>query len=135
MNLLRRIIRASKERRTIWQQEAIQRPAAGTIDNLANLHVNLIHIRALFPVYLYIDKVLVHVRCHSFVFKALALHNVAPVAGAVTYTHQNGFVLPFSLFKSLFFPGVPFYRVIGMLQKIRARLVLQSVHEDIIVVV
>jgi len=45
---------------------------------------------------------------------------VAPVATAVTYAKENGFVLGFGVVKGFLAKGIPIYGVVGMLKKIGA---------------
>ena len=48
--------------------------------------------------------------------------NVPPVAGRITYTDKDGFILLPGLLEGLSPPGVPVHGVVGMLQEIGALL-------------
>jgi hypothetical protein len=55
------------------------------------------------------------------------LHHVAPVAGGISDGQKNRLVFSFCSFKGFFIPGIPIYRVCGMLQQIRAGFVYQAI--------
>src|SRR5215467_10894925 len=70
---------------------------------------------------------LVHQAGDFLVLEGLTLHHVAPVAGRVADTEQDGFVFALRLFQRLLAPRVPVYRVVRVLQQVRARLIDEPV--------
>ncbi len=119
-----REIGAAKERRVIVRrQEHGQRPAAGALDQqLMGELVDLVQVRPFFPVYLDVDKQLVHQRRGSGVLERLMGHHVTPVTGRVAHRQQDRLVFfprPVQGFRA---PWIPVHRVIRMLQQIRAGL-------------
>src|SRR5438067_5204091 len=108
---------------TVGSKEDGHGPATLLGKRLHRLHVNVIYIGAFFTIYFNGDKMLIHQASDVFVLEGFALHDMAPVAGRVANTEQDGFVLLLCLLQGFFAPWVPIYRVVGMLQEIRAGLV------------
>jgi hypothetical protein len=54
---------------------------------------------------------------------------MAPVAGGIADTKEDRLVFSLGFLKSLITPGIPIYRVMGMLQKVGGFLVNQPVGE------
>ncbi len=54
------------------------------------------------------------------VLEGFLFHDMAPVAGGITYGQKNGFVFFSRLVKRLFSPGIPIHRIMGVLEKIWA---------------
>src|SRR6478735_6786304 len=100
---------------SIRQNKTIEGPTTSACQQLHSVHIQLIYIGAFFTINLDADKMFVHYGCCVFVFKALALHHMAPMASRVANTHQYQLVFAFGLLKSLFAPLNPVYRVVGML--------------------
>ena len=125
--VLGREVRAAEKGPPVGQAKGVQRPAAVLVDHLDGLHVNVVHVRALLAVHLDADKVLVHEPGDVRVLEALALHHVAPVAGAVANRHDDGHVPPLRLGKGFRAPGLPVDGVFGVLAQVEAVLVGEAV--------
>lgn len=76
----------------------------------------MIKIRTFFPVNLDIDEIAVHQRGNCRIFKTLPFHYMAPMAGSIAYANQYRLLLRPGSFQRLLSPGVPFNRVVCMLQ-------------------
>ena len=70
---------------------------------------------------------LVHYAGYLVVLKGLPLHYVAPVAGGVANAEEDGLVLLPGFLQGLLAPGVPVHGVVGVLHKVGAGLVDESV--------
>lgn len=70
-------------------------------------HVDLVHIRPLFPVDLDIDVQLVHDLSNVLILEALSFHHVTPVTGGVAYTQEDELVLCHSCPKGFLSPWIP----------------------------
>jgi len=92
-DIFRRKICTREERPSIRETEDIERPATLLLQHLNDIHVEIINVRALFTVHLDVDKVLIHDFGDVLVVKALASHDVAPVAGRVADGNEDRFVL------------------------------------------
>jgi len=46
-------------------------------------------------------------------------HDMAPMAGGIPDGKKNRLIFLFSFLESLLPPGIPVYRILGMLQKVR----------------
>src|ERR1022692_2723726 len=90
-------------------------------------HVDAVHVGALFAVHLDGHVMAVHQGGDLFVLEALALHDVAPVAGGVADGKEDGLVLNTRRLESLFTPGIPIHRVVSVLQQIGTLLLSQTV--------
>ena len=114
-----RKIGAGQDRQLLRGQEYRQRPAAcRACGQLVRGLVDLVDVRALFPVDLDVDVEGVHQPGGGLVLKRLVRHDVAPVAGGVADGQQDGLVLiPRPLKRSLV-PGQPVHRVVGVLQQV-----------------
>ena len=89
----RRKIRAAEERLELGREEHRHRPAAVPGHRHHGRHVDLVEVGALFTVDLDVDEVLVHEGRDVRVLEALALHDVAPVAGRVADRQEDRLVL------------------------------------------
>ena len=58
------------------------------------------------------------------IFKAFVGHYVTPVACAVADAEKDWFVLCFGLGKGFLTPWIPVHRIVGVLEQIRAGLML-----------
>src|SRR5262245_7110489 len=65
--------------------------------------------------------------CYLFVVERFPLHDVAPVAGAVTDRQEDQLVILLGLLKGLRSPRMPVGGIVGVHQKIRAGLLGQAV--------
>jgi hypothetical protein len=111
-----REIGSAEKGRTVGREEHSQRPAAAaTGQHLVGGLVDLVEIGALLPVDLDVDKKAVHHRRHALVLEGLVGHDVAPVAGRITYRQQDRPVLPAGQSERLLVPGLPVHRIVGVL--------------------
>lgn len=62
-----------------------------------------------------------------YLFKLQLIAYMAPVAGTVTDTEENGLFFFFCFSKSFFSPGVPVYRVMGVLEEVRGFFIYKSI--------
>ena len=98
-------------------------PTAAAGEHLHRLHVDLVQVGSLLPVYFDADEVLVHHPGDDFVFEGLPLHHMAPMACGITDAQQDRFVLAPSALQRLLTPGIPVHGIIGVLQQVGAGLV------------
>ena len=118
---------ASIERLAVRREEDGHRPSALARHRLDRRHVDRVDVRALFPVHLDGDEVLVHQGGDGVVLERLPLHDVAPVARGIAHAKKDRFVLADGAFEGLRPPRVPVDRVVGVLAQVGTRLVDQSV--------
>ncbi len=128
---LAREIGPAIKRATIRHQKNRHRPAPVPAEGLHRLHVDVVHVRALFPVHLDVYKQFVHQAGGGVVLKALVRHHMTPVAGAVPHAEQDGLVFLAGLLKGFLAPGVPVHRIFLVLEQVGTRLMLQTVHEHL----
>ena len=86
-------------------------------------HVDFVEVGTLFPVYFDRNEITVENRRDLLVFKALVLHDVAPVTGGITNAEKDELVFRPRALDRFFSPGVPVHRIVSMLQQIGAGLV------------
>ena len=122
-----REVGAAEEGLEVGGQEHRHRPAAVPGHRLDGGHVDLVEVGPLLAVDLDVDEVLVHQRGDRRVLEALALHDVAPVAGRVADREEDRLVLGLRPRERLGAPGIPVDRVVGVLEQVRARLAGQPV--------
>jgi hypothetical protein len=120
-------IGAAIQRSSIGQGDAVERPTSTAGHQLHGSHVYLVHIGPFFSINFYIDEQAVHHLGHCLVLKALALHDVTPMAGAVADADEQQSVRVAGQLQRLITPRVPLHRVVGMLQQIGTRLVNEVV--------
>ena len=89
----RREVGAGEEGLAVGRQEHRVRPAARARDELGRAHVDLVDVGALLAVHLDADEALVELARDLGVGEALALHDVAPVAGRVADREEDRLVL------------------------------------------
>ncbi len=89
--------------------------------------VDLVEIGPFFAVDLDVDEMLVHHPGGLGILEGFMGHDVAPVAGGVADGEQNRFVFPASPLQGFLAPRIPVHGVVGVLLKVRARLVDQGV--------
>jgi hypothetical protein len=94
---------------------------------LQGIHEKMIKVWPFLPVYLDANEILVHQGGRLEVFKALPLHDMAPMAGGIANAHKNWPVLLFGPQQRLLAPGIPINRIMGMLEQIRAGFVDEAV--------
>ena len=124
---VRRKVRAGVKRALVRRHEHAHGPAAAAGKRLAKRHVHAVDIRAFLPVHLDGNKMFVEYGRGLFIRKALARHDMAPVAGAVADAQEHRLVLFCRAFKSLSAPGIPIHRIVRMLQQIRAGRILEPI--------
>src|SRR5215216_5144639 len=86
------------ERLLIGCQKNGERPAACSSGKLAGPLVNVIEVRTLLSVHLYVDKVLIHYLGNFVILKRLMCHDMAPVARAIPNTQEDWLIFTFCLF-------------------------------------
>jgi hypothetical protein len=118
----RREVRAAEEGLTRGRQPHAHRPAAAAGQPLHEGHVHGVDVGALFAIDLDAHVRIVQLAGDRFVFEALFLHHVAPVAGRVPDRQKHRPPERSSPRKGLVAPGEPIDRVVRVLQKVRARL-------------
>ena len=80
--ILRGEVGSPEERLQVRGQEHIERPTSTLSEHcLETRHVDLVHIRALFPVQFNADEMLVQEGGNLLVLKRLPLHHMAPMTG------------------------------------------------------
>ena len=126
--VLVREVGAGEEGPAVGRQERGQRPAAAAGHRLDGVHVDRVQVGALLAVDLDRDEALVHQGRRLRVLERLPLHHVAPVAGRVPDREQDRLVLRAGALERLLAPGEPVHGVRGVLEQVRARLVLEAVH-------
>ncbi len=124
---LRREVGAAVEGRLVRGEEDVERPAALARHGLHGFHGDRVDVRALLPVHLHADEVLVHERRDLRILEALALHDVAPVAGGVADGHQERPILLARPRERLGPPGQPVHGVPRVLEQVRRGLPGQRV--------
>ena len=111
---------------TVGQDNEVEGPSAVAVHGQCGLHVDLVHVRTFFAVYLNANKV-----AHGFrsgrLLKNVPLHGVAPVAGGVADGQHNPLALGSCSFPSLVAPRPPVHRVVGVLLQVRTGAVLEAV--------
>ena len=125
--VFRREIGTAVKGLAIRRQKHGHRPTAAPGEHLHRAHINLIEIRALFPVDFNIDEQLVHQARDLFVLERLALHHMTPVTGGIADAQQDRFVFRLGLLERLLTPAIPIHRIMRVLQQIRTGLVNQPI--------
>src|SRR2546430_8436427 len=115
------------ERTTVGSKEDGHGPATLLCKGLHCLHIDVVYVGSFFTIYFNGDKMLIHQASYVFVLEGFALHDMAPVAGRVANTEQDGFILLLRLLQGFFAPWVPIYGVVGMLQEVWTCLVDEPV--------
>ena len=120
-------VRPAVEGLEVGGEEDRHRPAAVPGHRLHGRHVDLVEVGPLLAVDLDVDEVLVHQGGDGRVLEALALHDVAPVAGRVADREEDRLVLGLRPGERLGAPGIPVDRVVRVLEQVRAGLAGQAV--------
>src|SRR5579884_3714931 len=107
-----------------------ERPAAVPGEELDGLHVHVVDVGALLAVDLHVHEELVHQARDGRVLEALPLHHVTPVAGRVADREEDRLARRARRSERLLPPRVPVDRVVGVLEKVRARLVREPVRHQ-----
>ena len=93
-------VRAAIKGATIGREENGHRPAAMSTKGLHRLHIDVVHVRAFFAVYLDIDKEFIHLVGGDGILKTLVRHNMTPMAGAIANAEQNGLIFGLRAWKA-----------------------------------
>jgi hypothetical protein len=76
----------------------------------------MIKVWAFFPVYLDAYKIAIHEMGCRRIFKTFFFHHMTPMTSRISNAYKNGFVLLSCFCQSLFRPGKPINRIMGVLQ-------------------
>ncbi len=117
----------SEERLFIRGHDNGKGPAPASCHHLTYVHIDRIDVGELLTVHLDGDECLIHETGDFFILKAFVRHDMTPVAGGIPDGEKNGFVLFSCRRKGLVVPGKPCNRVVCMLEKVGADLILESV--------
>ena len=109
-----------------------QGPSAPAGEQLGHGHVQLIDVGTFLPVHLDVDEGVVHQTGDLLILEALPFHHVAPVAGGVADGEEDRSVLLCRLTEGFLSPRIPVHGVRRVLQQIGAVLVLQSIHDRLL---
>ena len=126
---LRRKVGAAVEGQALRRQEDGHRPAAAPGHGLQGIHVQGIHVRALLPIHLDVDEMLVHQRRQPLVFEGFVGHHVAPMTGGVAYRQEDGPAGVARRGQRLRVPGLPMHGIVGMLPEVGRKGVAEAVHQ------
>jgi hypothetical protein len=128
-----REVGAAQERVAVRRHEHGHRPAALPGHRLGGRHVHRVDVGPFLPVHLDRDQAVVDQLGGVRVLEGLVRHHVAPVAGGVADRQHHRHVAPPGLRQRLPRPGPPVHRIVGVLQQVGARRVLQPVRHRPIV--
>ena len=120
-------VRAAVKGRALGREEDGHRPAAVARHGLHRLHVDVVDVRALLPIDLHADEVLVHEPGDVLVFERLALHHVTPVTRRVPDREENRLVLALRLGECLVTPRKPVHGIVSVLEQVRTGLVGEAI--------
>ncbi len=111
----------------VRRHEHAERPAAAAGGLQSHIHVDAIDIRPFFAVHLDGNPGVVHQRGNFRVLEGLSLHDVTPVAGRIANGQEDGLVLGPRFLECFRSPGVPVYRIVGVLEQVWAFLIDQPI--------
>ena len=123
-----RQIGGCKEWLSLRCQNKCHGPAPIPRHGLAETHMDVIHIRPFFLIYLHRDKIAVQHLSQFQIFKGLPFHHMAPVTGSISDGKKNRFVFFPCFLKSFFSPGIPVHGIHRMMSEIGRFLQSQSIH-------
>ena len=103
------------ERAAVGRTDRVQGPATLTVQLERGVHVDLVDVGAFLSVDLDADEGLVHSRGDLRILEGLALHHVAPVAGAVADRDEQRLVFGPRAIEGLVAPGIPVDRIVLVL--------------------
>ena len=129
---LLREIGPGEERAPVRGQDHGQGPAARAGQELADGHVDLVHVGPLLAVDLDADERLVQELGDLWVLERLAGHHVAPVAGRVPDGEEDRAVERLRPLEGLVAPGIPVDGLAGVGEQVRALLVDQPVRGRVV---
>ena len=116
-----------EERAPVRRHDHRQRPAARARQEMADGHVDLVHVGALLAVDLDADECLVQESRDLRVLERFVRHHVAPVAGRIPDRDEDGTVQGLRPLEGFVPPGVPVDGLVGVGEQVRALLVDQPV--------
>lgn len=119
---------AGEERIAFGRHDHRHGPSAAAGERVHRAHVDVVDVRALLPVHLDGDEVLVEEGGDLLVLEGFPLHHVAPMAGAVADAEEHGLAFGPRPREGLLPPREPVDGVVGVLLQVRARLEDQAVH-------
>ena len=122
-----REISASIKRLFVRGQKHIQWPSTTSCNSLHRIHVYMIQIWPLLPVYFDVHKIFIHYFGSALILKTLPFHHVAPMARRIANTHQDWLVLRFCFLQCLLSPRVPIHGIVGVLQQVNTRFINQLI--------
>jgi hypothetical protein len=91
---------------------------------LAYRHINLVDVRAFFPIDLYSYIMVIEKVSYLRIFKRFMGHDMTPMAGGIPDGKKDRFVFPDRFLESLISPGIPLDWIFSMLKQIRTFLIL-----------
>jgi hypothetical protein len=124
---LLREVRPHEERLLVGCEERRQGPPTATADDLADLYVQCVDVRALLAVDFHRDEVLVQGLCDLLVGERLLLHHVTPVARRVADGEEDRDVAFSRALEGRLVPRLPVHWVVRVLPEVRARRLVESV--------
>ena len=115
---LGRKVGAGVEGFEVGGEETVEGPPSLAGHGLNGGHVYFVNVGALFAIHFDADKVGVEEGGDGAVLEGFAFHDVAPVAGGVADTEENGFVFRFGAGEGLVAPREPVHRVVLVLEEV-----------------
>ena len=122
-----RKVGAPEKRQALGRHEYGEWPPSALGEQLDCRHVDIVYIRSFFTINFDAHKMFVEKLGNFGIHERFPLHHVTPIATGVTNREKDRFVFTFCMFKRLGTPGIPLDRIVGVHQKIRTRLVQQSI--------
>ncbi len=124
-----REIGAPIQRQAVGAEQEVGGPAGVAGQLQQGLHGEGVHLGVLFPVHLDADEARVEPAGHGHIHEALALHDMAPVAGCVAHAQQHRPIQRPRPLEGRLAPGPPVHRVGRVLLQIGAAAAGQAVEE------
>ena len=118
---------AAPHRFAVGGQEHGERPAALLAQVMQRGHVDLVDVRPLLAVDLYVDEEIVHDRRGRRVLEAFMGHDMAPVAGRIADREQDRLVALLRGVESVGSPRPPVHGIVPVLQQIGTGLEGQTI--------
>ena len=128
------VVGPAVERLSVRCQEHRHRPATAAGHRLDRRHVDRVEIRALLPVHLDRDELIVQQPGGRLVLERLALHDVAPMTRRIADRQEDGAIEQLGPGQRVAAPGHPIDRIVRMLEEIRAGLAREPIgHRSMVV--
>ena len=115
-----RVVGPAVNRGSFRSEKDVEGPASVAVEGLDKSHVDGVYIGASFSVDFDGNEILIEVVADLLVHKRLFFHDMTPVTCGVADGEEDQFLFSLRFLKSLFTPGVPGHRIVGVLAKIRA---------------